>query len=174
VRRAPVLLLFALLVAAPAAGILSRSREPSAPGAGVDRKPGLPSASSEEDRRSRDLDGQLKDVRGRENEKGRITLGLVRGELDLDRAAARFAALGNSGSDQFQGIRWRYPGATNKELAYRLVLWSIRLVTEVSTDQVAAAQDQIFAAFRSRFPDSPDPAAEPYLRPTHRGHTVGN
>ena len=158
-RASLVLLVLAALVAVPTARMLSR-----AAGSRADREQAWP-VNPEEDRRSRSLDTDLTDTRAREAERRRVATRLVRGELDLDQAAGQFAALGAAGPDRVGLMRRRYPAAAEDELAYWLVLWFTRGVTEEPADQVAAAQVRIFAAFRERFPNGPDPAADPHLRP---------
>lgn len=164
-RVALVVIALAFLVAAPTARVLSRA---GGSGGAGDRP-----ANPEEDGRSRLLDAGLADVRAREAEKGRIATLLVRGEVDLEQAVTRFEALGDGGPERFELLRRRYPKATAEELNYWLVLWSTRGVTEVPADQVAAAQARIFAAFRQRFPQGPDPAADPYLRPVGQTQMAG-
>ena len=170
-RRSFLLLLALALGVAASVAMLSRAGGPDVRTAGY--RPGLPTASPEEDRRSHDLDTHLKDVRVREDEKGRVAVRLVRGEIDLDQAADRFNDLGTTGPGRLEILRRRYPAADDRELAYWLVLWATRGVNEVSYNELAAAQARLFADFHRRFPHSPDPAADPYLRPVSPTRVTG-
>lgn len=156
-RRYLLPIALALVVAAPMARLLSLLGAPN-----------RQVATAEDDHRSRDLDAGLTDVQSREMVKTQVAARLVRGELDLDQAVARFRALGTTDPDRLDLIRRRYPAATDKELVYWPVLRATRGVTEMPSEHVEEAERRLFAVFRERFPRSPDPAADPYMRPVHR------
>jgi hypothetical protein len=84
--------------------------------------------------------------------KQEVTAALLRGELTLAQAAARFRAVNGANPDAIDRLRPLYPDAGEDELAFRQVFHFAYRDHRVPPGVVAARLPQLEAEFRAHFP----------------------